>query len=148
MSTNRRRIAHTRRIAITPAMVDWFKRGIEIQRQGKHRTWEDQGGRQREYYDLCNNLHRLLGRRPWQPCVLDDSLVDDADQSLRGRLEASLPADEVREAKRVAQDALWREQWEYAMTIASAAVRLAQIKHYGIPEELVRQWDAERSRGL
>jgi hypothetical protein len=90
----------------------------------------------------------MLGRRPWHDDILDLTRQpdDDSGRWARLRLEASVPEDDLRDAARVAQEALWRENWEYANSIPSEAARLAQIKHYDIPEELVRRWDAERGK--
>jgi hypothetical protein len=143
MSTNRRRIARPSRTAITGEMVALFQRGVEIQRQGKH-----EGECKSEFIDVCNALHRMLGRRPWHDDILDLTRQpdDDSGRWARLRLEASVPEDDLRDAARVAQEALWRENWEYANSMPSEAARLAQIKHYDIPEELVRRWDAERGK--
>jgi hypothetical protein len=63
-------------VRLAPEVIDLFRRGIAIQKQGKHRTWESEGGRRDEYIDVCNALHRMLGRRPWQYDVIDDDLAD------------------------------------------------------------------------
>ena len=37
-------------------------------------AWEEDGGKRREYLDLCHTLHIELGRKPWQATV--DSTID------------------------------------------------------------------------
>jgi hypothetical protein len=71
-------------------MVDLYRRGVEIQTQGMTEKWEHEGGRRGEYIDVCNALHRALGRRPWQYCVLDDDLsaARPGDPDLASAIEA------------------------------------------------------------
>jgi hypothetical protein len=76
---------------VTREMVDLFRRGTAIQRLGLTGKWEDEGGRRREYFDICNALHRALGRKPWEACFLDEQLDDEAGRWARARLEAYVP---------------------------------------------------------
>jgi hypothetical protein len=56
---------------ITPTTIELFRRLREIEDAGLHRTWEDDGGRQREWHDARVELHSLLGRLPADVNVMD-----------------------------------------------------------------------------
>jgi hypothetical protein len=80
------------RAAITPEMVALFRRGIAIQREGLTEKWESEGGRRRQYLDVCIALHRLLGRKVWSDDIIADHPVsDEAGRAAREALEAALP---------------------------------------------------------
>ena len=50
----------------TVEMLDLFARVCAIEQAGQDETWEVDGGRRREYFDLQIELHRLLGRQIWE----------------------------------------------------------------------------------
>jgi hypothetical protein len=50
----------------TVEMLDLYARVRAIEQAGQDETWEVDGGRRREYFDLQVELHRLLGRRIWE----------------------------------------------------------------------------------
>ena len=53
----------------TVEMLDLYARVRAIEKAGQDETWEIDGGRRREYFDLQVELHRLLGRQIWQAHV-------------------------------------------------------------------------------
>jgi hypothetical protein len=93
MPTNRRPLTRQPRRAplISREMVDLFRRARAIQARGLDEKWEDQGGRRREFLTVTTDLHRALGRRPWDPCIIDDEPDDEAGQRVLAQLEATLP---------------------------------------------------------
>ena len=97
-------------VRITPEAVALFRRGLRLIRRGD----EDR----REYLDVCYELDRVLGLRPWQEPVLDtvgfDAPPDWMDSgpviadwhrsaNIRRQLEAALAA--ARKVKRARGDA-------------------------------------------
>ena len=50
----------------TVEMLDLYARVRAIEHAGQDETWEVDGGRRREYFDLQVELHRLLGRQIWE----------------------------------------------------------------------------------
>ena len=53
----------------TVEMLDLYARVRAIEQAGQDETWEVDGGRRREYFDLQVELHRLLGRQIWEAPV-------------------------------------------------------------------------------
>jgi hypothetical protein len=53
----------------TVEMLDLYARVRAIEQAGQDETWEVDGGRRREYFDLQVELHRLLGRQIWETHV-------------------------------------------------------------------------------
>jgi hypothetical protein len=53
----------------TVEMLDLYARVRAIEQAGQDETWEVDGGRRREYFDLQVELHRLLGRQIWEAHV-------------------------------------------------------------------------------
>jgi hypothetical protein len=53
----------------TVEMLDLYARVRAIEQAGQYETWEVDGGRRREYFDLQVELHRLLGRQIWEAHV-------------------------------------------------------------------------------
>ena len=53
----------------TVEMLDLYARVRAIEQAGHEETWEIDGGRRREYFDLQLELHRLLGRQIWETHV-------------------------------------------------------------------------------
>ena len=53
----------------TVEMLDLYARVRAIEQAGQDETWEVDGGRRREYFDLQIELHRLLGRQIWETHV-------------------------------------------------------------------------------
>jgi hypothetical protein len=53
----------------TVEMLDVYARVRAIEQAGQDETWEVDGGRRREYFDLQVELHRLLGRQIWEAHV-------------------------------------------------------------------------------
>jgi hypothetical protein len=53
----------------TVEMLDLYARVRAIEQAGQDGTWEADGGRRREYFDLQVELHRLLGRQIWEAHV-------------------------------------------------------------------------------
>jgi hypothetical protein len=76
MSTKRTPITREQRPRITDEVVDLFRRARSIARIGEHEISERDGGRRREYLDLCVELDEALGRRPWMECVMDVTPAD------------------------------------------------------------------------
>jgi hypothetical protein len=68
MPTNRTRIKPPSRPHVTPEAVKLWRTGCEILDAGADEAWEEDGGRQREWYDVCLGLDRAFGFRPWE-CV-------------------------------------------------------------------------------
>jgi hypothetical protein len=64
---------------ITPQAIELFKRGMLLQRLDLDEIWEEEGGRCREYRQLCVALRIALGIPLGEPCPLDDV---DEDGSL------------------------------------------------------------------
>ena len=50
----------------TVEMLDLYARVRAIEHAGQDETWEVDGGRRREYFDLQVELHRLVGRQIWE----------------------------------------------------------------------------------
>ena len=57
----------------TVEMLDLYARVCAIEQAGQDETWEVDGGRRREYFDLQVELHRLLGRQIWETHVFQRS---------------------------------------------------------------------------
>ena len=53
----------------TVEMLDLYARVRAIEQAGQDETWEVDGGRRREYFDLQVELNRLLGRQIWEAHV-------------------------------------------------------------------------------
>ena len=53
----------------TVEMLDLYARVRAIEQAGQDESWEVDGGRRREYFDLQVEMHRLLGRRIWEAHV-------------------------------------------------------------------------------
>jgi hypothetical protein len=53
----------------TVEMLDLYARVRSIEQAGQDETWEIDGGRRREYFDLQVEMHRLLGRQIWEANV-------------------------------------------------------------------------------
>jgi hypothetical protein len=53
----------------TVEMLDLYARVRAIEQAGQDETWEVEGGRRREYFDLHVELHRLLGGQIWEAHV-------------------------------------------------------------------------------
>jgi hypothetical protein len=53
----------------TVEILDLYARVCAIEQAGQDETWEVDGGRRREYFDLQVELHRLLGRQIWETHV-------------------------------------------------------------------------------
>lgn len=101
MSTKRTRLARAPKARITNEVLDLFRRAKEIEEAGGDEFWEHEGGRKREYYEVCVELDWGLNRRPWQTGIFDVDVAtpppppwldDDRDEAgaieLRRRLEA------------------------------------------------------------
>jgi hypothetical protein len=55
----------------TVEMLDLYARVRTIEQAGQDETWEVDGGRRREYFDLQVEMHRLLGRQIWEALFID-----------------------------------------------------------------------------
>ena len=53
----------------TVEMLDLYARVRAIEQAGQDESWEVDGGRRREYFDLQVEMHRLLGRQIWEAHV-------------------------------------------------------------------------------
>ena len=58
----------------TVEMHDLYARVRSIEQAGQEETWEIDGGRRREYFDLQVEMHRLLGRQIWEANVFPRGL--------------------------------------------------------------------------
>ena len=58
----------------TVEMLDLYARVRAIEQAAQDETWEVDGGRRREYFDLQVELHRLLGRQIWEAHVFQRGL--------------------------------------------------------------------------
>src|SRR5262245_62167975 len=72
MVTNRTPINRSK-FRINPAIVDLYRRGRELCGE----DWEELGDRKGEYYNICSELHRSLGRLPWEEDVFE-TIDEDA----------------------------------------------------------------------
>jgi hypothetical protein len=68
---------------ITPLILDTYRRARDLHDNHDTETWEEDGGRRREYLDAASQLHSLLGRKPWQTCVMDCVDVETAPGYIR-----------------------------------------------------------------
>jgi hypothetical protein len=57
---------------ITSEMLALYARGREILRVGDQEQWEDEGGRRREYLDICKRLDWELFHRVGMYSIFDD----------------------------------------------------------------------------
>jgi hypothetical protein len=116
MSTKRTPISRVLRSHITPEAIALFKRGMLLQFLDLDETWEEDGGRQREYHELCVALRIALGMKPlWEPCPLD---VDE-DGTLPEWMTD--PAEIRRERKAIAlRRALLEEIGDYSIEVSDA----------------------------
>jgi hypothetical protein len=116
MSTKRTRIGRASRSHITPEAVELFKRGMLLQLLDLDEIWEEDGGRQREYRQLCVALRIALGMKPlWEPCPLE---VDE-DGALPEWMTD--PAEIRRERKAIAlRRALLEEIGDYSIEVPDA----------------------------
>jgi hypothetical protein len=116
MSTKRTPIARATRSHITPEAIELFKRGMLLQRLDLDRIWEEDGGRCREYHQVCVALRVALGMKPlWEPCPLE---VDE-DGSLPEWM--TNPAEIRRERKAIAlRRALLETIGDYSIEVPDA----------------------------
>lgn len=71
MATNRTPINRATKAKITPQMVALYHLLSEIFDDDDHRTWEEDGGRRREFLGANSLLDALAHRAPWQTSVID-----------------------------------------------------------------------------
>ena len=88
----------------TVEMLDLYARVRAIEHAGQDETWEVDGGRRREYFDLQVELHRLLGRQIWEAHVFQrgghrpaasDVAEWESAQASRDELERALAEEKV-----------------------------------------------------
>ena len=88
----------------TVEMLDLYARVRAIEQAGQDETWEVDGGRRREYFDLQIELHRLLGRQIWETHVFQrgprgpaasDVAEWESAQASRDELERALAEEKV-----------------------------------------------------
>ena len=88
----------------TVEMLDLYARVRAIEQAGQDETWEVDGGRRRESFDLQVELHRLLGRQIWEAHVFQrgghrpaasDVAEWESAQASRDELERALAEEKV-----------------------------------------------------
>jgi hypothetical protein len=68
--TKRTPIARSTKTKITPRVV--ARKAVALQEEdGATNRWEEDGGRRREYLNLCHKLHLALGRKLHEACVTE-----------------------------------------------------------------------------
>jgi hypothetical protein len=116
MGTKRMPVGRPPRSHITPQAVELFKRGMLLQFLDLDQIWEEDGGRRREYHQVCVALRIALGMKPlWEPCPLE---VDE-DGTLPGWMTD--PAEIRCERKAIAlRRALLEEIGDYSIEVPDA----------------------------
>jgi hypothetical protein len=86
MTTNRTPIHRGKKIRITPEVIAAYRRALKLHNHPKIEEYEEdgRGGRRREYYDACYELHSLLGRESGDEQILDTIGDDDVDNPPTG----------------------------------------------------------------
>jgi len=79
----------------TVEMLDLYARVRSIEQAGQEETWEIDGGRRREYFDLQVEMHRLLGRQIWEANVFPRGPRRPAGSDVLERERAHTSRDEL-----------------------------------------------------
>jgi len=79
----------------TVEMLDLYARVRAIEQAGQDETWEVDGGRRREYFDLQVELQRLLGRQIWEAHVSQRGPDRPAASDFAKRQSAQASRDEL-----------------------------------------------------
>ena len=82
----------------TVEMLDLYARVRAIEQAGQDETWEVDGGRRREYFDLQVELHRLLGRQIWEAHVFQRGPHRPATSDVAERESAQTSQNELARA--------------------------------------------------
>ncbi len=82
----------------TVEMLDLYARVRSIEQAGQDESWEVDGGRRREYFDLQVEMHRLLGRQIWEAHVYRHGSHWPAMSDVAKRESAQASQDELARA--------------------------------------------------